>query len=505
MPYPSGVYEPALVLPLSKPEDHIFSICKSLLQIPQQYWVKIKDGFIDSTTLAYISEFIMDLIQHVSQSILTIILPQLYKRMTSRGLTPCCVMLTEDQVANYMGDSVRRALAMSFHEQTVGFTENFKNFLISNITSTVNDVLVLGIQTTVRQDVLPVFFVAGSACSVFDLSQFAQEGFEILKSGSGLIPHCLYLKTEEMINRAVKQVLQWVWWCDGNPPNCDPLNQIPESPEFDMVLGGGDQHLSSDEEEDEVRGDEEEVEQQQPQQPPTPPPPTRRQPMGSILLNHLTKSSFLALIVGEVLTLIGIRDWGKIQLMLRNLITGVNIPDLIQEPFDAVVGGRSFRDICQGAIRDLLDVYGSVFALHQAVNEHEPSFELNLMEVIQNRLSLPPINIEASEIQSPAVNESAVCKPQSRQENTEPECQDQPRPELIQPECQDQPRPEFRQPLGPACTSIGTHSLSTRSRRGLCPGQLVEEICVEPKESVLPHLIILSMTVYVWTQPTYRL
>ncbi|KAK7907322.1 hypothetical protein WMY93_015934 [Mugilogobius chulae] len=245
----------------------------------------------------------------------------------------------------------------------------------------------------------------------------------------GLIAHCVYLKTEEKIARAAMLILHWIgWYGKLHRNNASSSDEDSDVPELIMAPGGGDHFnlSSSDEDSDEQDlGESEEIENDdgneedegdevddhdndndnddendisdgndadddgdddendEGEEPP---------PCESVMLLNMTRASIMALVSAELLLLIGIRDNKKTSFLMKKMVQNLDLK-VLNGSYEVFVNGQSCKDVCHAALRDLLDHYGSVFALHDAVTDQSSTFDEQFKEVLINQIKRPAAGI----------------------------------------------------------------------------------------------------------------
>lgn len=135
-------------------------------------WDFIEDGLVNAELAAVLADSCMDIIQTLAQTILDVVMLQVYRqRRTCATFSPTVLSLTEGQIHAYLGDSIQQALANSLRlpVQTLGLTKVFAELLVRHISKTVNSVLALSTQTSILESRVPVFFVSGCQTLLQDL------------------------------------------------------------------------------------------------------------------------------------------------------------------------------------------------------------------------------------------------------------------------------------------------------------------------------------------------
>nr|XP_046230016.1 uncharacterized protein LOC124051034 [Scatophagus argus] len=155
-----------------------YTIMKCLIQIKPKDWELMADGFVTCELLTELGSYCMDIIQTLSEAILDVVLPQVYKYMKTYGtFAPTAFCLPEDRIHAYLGDSIEQALSKCLKIQVQRFTASklFCKLLLTHISKTVNSVLALSTQTPMLESRLPVVFVSGCVSSIRDLEDMVSQ------------------------------------------------------------------------------------------------------------------------------------------------------------------------------------------------------------------------------------------------------------------------------------------------------------------------------------------
>lgn len=141
------------------------------------------NGLVSCVTTTVLANSCMDIIQIFAETIIDVVMPQVYRYMRTYGtFSPSVLGLTEDRIHTYLGDSIEQALANALKIKVQNFvaTKEFSKSLLRHISKTVNSVLTLFTQTPILESRLPVVFVSGCVTSIGELTDMVRQFATIL-------------------------------------------------------------------------------------------------------------------------------------------------------------------------------------------------------------------------------------------------------------------------------------------------------------------------------------
>ncbi|XP_044026320.1 uncharacterized protein LOC122863675 [Siniperca chuatsi] len=210
-------------------------------------------------------------------------------------------------------------------------------------------------------------------------------------SNPGIIAHALYMRTEELVTRCAVQVLLLSGLCPwvSDFPSSLTFDELPYDPDYMLVprQAAGDcveigfvippsLHNSSI--------------LSQASNATYDATPESLEPTQSQLLGGIVHTSLLSLLVGEMLAVIGIRDSEIIFEVVKKAVEQLqDVDPEVYNHFHATLMGRSYKDIYQTAITDLLLEFGSVQVMREAVSSEDPSFEEAILRALRKQLRIP--------------------------------------------------------------------------------------------------------------------
>ncbi|XP_032367291.1 uncharacterized protein LOC116686396 [Etheostoma spectabile] len=170
-------------LPHVDPKEVGFTINKCLIQITTKHWDLVTNGLVSCVLTTVLANSCMDLIQIFAETIVDVLMPQVYRYKRTYGtFSPSVLGLTEDRILTYMGDSIEQALADALKIKLQNFvsTNEFSKSLFRHISKTVNSVLALFTQTPALESSLPVVLVSGCVTSIGELTDMVRQFATIL-------------------------------------------------------------------------------------------------------------------------------------------------------------------------------------------------------------------------------------------------------------------------------------------------------------------------------------
>ncbi|XP_038583800.1 uncharacterized protein LOC119909601 [Micropterus salmoides] len=206
-----------------------------------------------------------------------------------------------------------------------------------------------------------------------------------------IIARALYMRTEEVVTRCAVQVHLWSELRQEGSDCPSPLtfDELSDDPDFVLVPShaAGDHkevvflnppsHCNSSMSSQDSNATYDAI--------PKPPEPTQSQLHGDIV--HI---SLLSLLVGEMLTVIGIKNSEIIFEVIKKLIKQLqDVDPKVYNHFHASLMGRSYKDIYQNAITDLLLEFGSIQVMQEAVRSGDPNFEEAISRELRKQLRIP--------------------------------------------------------------------------------------------------------------------
>lgn len=127
---------------------------------------------------ATLAESCMNMIQALSETILDVALPQVYRhRRTCGTFSPVVFPITEDQIHACLGDSIQHILVNSLHapRNVLENTKVLTRLIVRHVSKTVNSAQDLYIQTSNQESRVPVVFVSGCLTLFPDLKNMVCE------------------------------------------------------------------------------------------------------------------------------------------------------------------------------------------------------------------------------------------------------------------------------------------------------------------------------------------
>lgn len=202
---------------------------------------------------------------------------------------------------------------------------------------------------------------------------------------AGIVAHTLYMRTEELVTRCAVQVFLW---------SAINLEDVPETSdsskdlyfEFFIRVDAGEYArpppLLNVESHSEQPNN---INYEIPERSGTP------EVTQSQLMISMMHTSLLTLMVGEVLTVIGIRNLRTIHKIGAEVIQQLKGVDfMVYNNFRASIVGESYKDLCQSILSDLLQEFGTVKVMQDMLTSRDPYFCDVLMRALQKQLSKAP-------------------------------------------------------------------------------------------------------------------
>lgn len=202
---------------------------------------------------------------------------------------------------------------------------------------------------------------------------------------AGIVAHTLYMRSEELVTRCAVQVLLWsAVNLDDVPETSDSSGEL----DFEFYirdeagdharpppLSGLESHsVHSSNIYDEIPESSGTLEVTQSQ-----------------LMISIIHTSLLNLMVGEMLTVIGIRNLRTIHKIGAEVIHQLKGVDfMVYNNFRASIVGESYKDLCQSILSDLLQEFGTVQVMQDMLTSNDPYFCDALMRALQKQLSKAP-------------------------------------------------------------------------------------------------------------------
>lgn len=127
---------------------------------------------------AMLAESCMNMIQALSETILDVAIPQVYRHKRTCGtFSPTVLFITEEQIHACLGDSIQHILVNSLHapRNVLKHTRMLMELIVRHISKTVNSVLALYIQASTLESRVPVVFVSGCLALFPDLQDMVCE------------------------------------------------------------------------------------------------------------------------------------------------------------------------------------------------------------------------------------------------------------------------------------------------------------------------------------------
>ncbi|KAM7367592.1 hypothetical protein PAMP_013878 [Pampus punctatissimus] len=167
------------------PEDVCILIYKHLILITMDYWDFFKEDLVIPEVTVLFADLCMELVQTLSQTILDVVMPQVYRYRTTGGTVSPADFLNEDQIHAYLGDSIQQALVKSLHlpVDSLEHIKAFTELLVSHISRTVNSILAAATQASILESRVPVFFVSGCQTLLPDLKDMINHIVAALRTG----------------------------------------------------------------------------------------------------------------------------------------------------------------------------------------------------------------------------------------------------------------------------------------------------------------------------------
>lgn len=195
-----------------------------------------------------------------------------------------------------------------------------------------------------------------------------------------MIVHALYLKTEEILGRSLQLVLNWAYWYIQRRPLLP--NPLINALRTVYSRAGGDQ----DREDFDVLTEENLR---------TRTPARERDGDLNGALNHSLQANgvcptfFLALLVGEVLTRIGLRDHRTTMRLLLHVMGGFEFGANVNGHYEAFRSGQSHRDMVKGVVTQLLEEYGTEVDMVEVLLWDFFTFKESLLTALNRQMKKP--------------------------------------------------------------------------------------------------------------------
>ncbi|CAK6976952.1 uncharacterized protein LOC121882563 [Scomber scombrus] len=160
-----------------------FAVYSFLIQMMTDNLDILRQDFVTAELEATLAESCMNMIQALSETILDVALPQVYRyRRICGTFSPVVFPITEDQINACLGDSIQHILVNSLHapRNVLKNTKVLTELIVRHISKTVNSAQALYIQTSSQESRVPVVFVSGCLTLFPDLKDMVCEIATIL-------------------------------------------------------------------------------------------------------------------------------------------------------------------------------------------------------------------------------------------------------------------------------------------------------------------------------------